>query len=177
MIKQNMQLLSYGKPYESVREIWRIRGVKGFYAGYLPLLFRELPFSFIQLPVFEFFQRLLQRIEVYTTKVKNRLRKYEEKVRVKTILSGGMAGMIAGLLITPCDVIKMRMMTNTVKEYKVKPWGWVRKIINEEGSKGLFKGWHIRIINLGFGGMVYFTCYRTFIKIVGAEKLYKEIRK
>ena len=78
--------------------------------------------------------------------------------------------MIAGFLTTPCDVIKTRMMTNTVKQYKITPWQWVKKTINEEGPKALFKGWHVRIMYLGFGGMVYFGCYRTMIKFIGDRK-------
>ena len=85
--------------------------------------------------------------------------------------------MIAGFLTTPCDVIKTRMMTNTVKQYKITPGKWVKKKINEEGAKELFKGWHVRRMYLGFGGMVYFGGYRTMIKFIGADKLYNEARK
>ena len=60
VIKQNMQMLSYGKISESMKNIYEIRGLRGFYAGFMPLILREVPFSTIQLPVFEFFQKLLK---------------------------------------------------------------------------------------------------------------------
>ena len=107
----------------------------------------------------------------------NRLRKWEEKAWAKTLLSGGVSGIIAGFLTTPCDVIKTRMMTNTAKQYKITSRQWVRKLIAEEGYLAFFKGWHVRILYLGLGGMVYFCCYRMMLKMLGADKRYKQIRK
>jgi len=48
-----------------IKDIWRVRGLRGFYTGFVPSVFREIPFSFIQLPVFEFLQRVLHPCELY----------------------------------------------------------------------------------------------------------------
>lgn len=104
------------------------------------------------------------------------MRKLEEKAYIKSLISGGIAGAIAGFLTTPCDVIKTRMMTNAVRQYNIKPLQWLLKTIREEGYSALFKGWHVRIIYLGLGGVVWFGCYRVVVKLIGAEEEYKKIR-
>jgi solute carrier family 25 S-adenosylmethionine transporter 26 len=37
----------------TVKNIYKLRGMRGFYAGYFSLICREIPFSAIQLPVYE----------------------------------------------------------------------------------------------------------------------------
>ena len=96
---------------------------------------------------------------------------------LKTIISGGLSGMIAGFLTTPFDVIKTRMMTNVTTQYKITPIRWLRKIVTEEGYAALFKGWHVRIIYLSMGGIVYFLTYVTALKMVGAGKKYSQLRE
>ncbi len=163
VVKQNMQMLSYGGVGSAIKNIWQVRGARGFYAGYLPLLCREIPFSLIQLPIFEFIQK---RIKLYCYFPLNlpystkSLEASKYQSLYKALISGFISGAIAGFLTTPCDVIKTRMMTNTVKEYKITPVQWVRKIVSEEGLAALYKGWHVRIVYLSFGGAVYFLSYR-----------------
>ena len=85
--------------------------------------------------------------------------------------------MIAAFLTTPFDVIKTRMMTNTVKQYTITPLGWLSKIITEEGWSSLFKGWHVRIVYLTLGGAVYFVCYTLALNWCGANKIYQKTRE
>ena len=37
----------------AINEIWKNRGIKGFYVGYLSLVMREIPFSSLQFPFYE----------------------------------------------------------------------------------------------------------------------------
>jgi len=58
-----MQLLAYKNVRGTASEIWKIRGIRGFYSGYLPLLLREIPFSFINMPIIEYCQNYFNQFE------------------------------------------------------------------------------------------------------------------
>lgn len=95
----------------------------------------------------------------------------------RTLLSGGISGIVAGLVTTPIDVIKTRMMVNAIKEYTITPLGWASKIFQEEGIKGLFRGWKVRVLYLGIGGMLYFGVYIAMLRLLKADREYRRFRK
>ncbi len=135
--------------------------MSGFYAGIDSLILREIPFSCIQFPVYEYF--------------KKRAREHNnggELTSFQNAQNGAMAGSIcrwfkilliilAGLLTTPIDVAKTRLMTQRDNYYKNLPDA-LSKIIKEEGVMKLFSAAHIRIFNLAFGGVVFFSSYEFF---------------
>lgn len=41
----------------TTKEIHNISGFKGFYAGYFSLILREIPFSAIQFPIYEYMKK------------------------------------------------------------------------------------------------------------------------
>lgn len=55
VVKQRYQanLLGTRSLLESLQGIYKIEGLKGFYHGYGITLLREIPFSFIQFPLYE----------------------------------------------------------------------------------------------------------------------------
>jgi len=53
VVKQNMQLGKYASIIESCGDIFAKKGVRGFYVGYFSLILREMPFSMIQMPLYE----------------------------------------------------------------------------------------------------------------------------
>lgn len=71
--------------------------MKGLYRGYLVTLVREIPFGLIQYPLYEYFKK-------HNTK----------KSTLEFCLCGAKAGGIAAILTTPIDVIKTRIMTNSM---------------------------------------------------------------
>ena len=52
IVKQRRQAGSVSSG-DIVRETWRREGVRGFYRGYLTTVAREIPFSLIQFPLWE----------------------------------------------------------------------------------------------------------------------------
>jgi len=53
VVKQNMQVGHFTSVSQSLGNIWRQKGFAGFYQGYFSLIMREIPFSAIQLPLYE----------------------------------------------------------------------------------------------------------------------------
>lgn len=57
VVKQQMQLGIHGGLSQTFKGIFAARGLKGFYAGYSSMLLREIPYSCIQMPIYESMKR------------------------------------------------------------------------------------------------------------------------
>lgn len=115
------------------------KGLKGFYIGYKSTLVRDIVFSAIQLPLFEWL-----RTQKFISK---------ENEVLNSAVSGSIAAIIAGFVSCPLDVIKTRLMTQDMKTNSMTS---ILKIYEENGIKGYFKGVGFRCGILAFGGIVYF---------------------
>ena len=90
----------------AVSSIFASKGILGFYAGFRSFLLRDIPFSAIQFPLYE----TLKLIEIKYF-AKDQL---EQEVTIPSMLNsvnGAIAGSFAGLVTTPLDVVKTRLMT------------------------------------------------------------------
>ncbi|VDN12344.1 unnamed protein product [Dibothriocephalus latus] len=105
VVKQRAQ----HRPHLSISSIisksLKNEGIGGLYRGYLSTIFRELPFSLIQYPVWELLKRGLEKHNRrHGTTPDGRL------TAGQFALCGALAGAIAGGCTTPLDVIKTRIM-------------------------------------------------------------------
>merc|ERR1712113_1114562 len=53
VVTQNMQVGQYATFQEAVKTTYARGGLGGFYLGYATTVMREIPFSFIQMPIWE----------------------------------------------------------------------------------------------------------------------------
>lgn len=81
------------------------KGLKGFYIGYTPTLIRDVVFSSIQLPLFEY---------IRTKKIFSK-----DNEVLNSALSGSMAAIVAGFVSCPLDVIKTRLMTQDMNKKSI----------------------------------------------------------
>jgi solute carrier family 25 S-adenosylmethionine transporter 26 len=69
---------------------------------------------------------------------------------------GAFAGAVTGVLTTPLDVIKTRLMVQgSGTQYKGVS-DCIKTIIREEGSSALWKGMGPRVLWIGIGGSIFF---------------------
>lgn len=81
-----------------MRQTLQTEGIRGFYRGYFSTITREVPFSLIQFPLWEYFKRCIadtQQIPIAPW---------------QSTICGAAAGGIAAFLTTPLDVAKTRIM-------------------------------------------------------------------
>ena len=152
-VKQNMQINQGGlKTSDVVKNILKVDGPTGFYRGYLTTVLREIPFSFIQFPIYE--------------KLKSTWADYrgDSLLAWQGALCGSVAGSIAGAITNPLDVVKTRLMTQkrsaggAGEQYS----GMVdafRKIYATEGPAALMSGVAPRVMFISIGGFVFFGTY------------------
>lgn len=127
--KQRRQALST-KHGTSSLEIWyhaiRTEGIRrGLYRGFGTTIMREVPFSFIQFPLWEYFK--LNWTSVTGTNL----------TPLSVAICGAIAGGIAAGLTTPLDVAKTRiMLADNHIANKSNILSILRGILREQGVRG-----------------------------------------
>ncbi|XP_065086606.1 mitoferrin [Ochlerotatus camptorhynchus] len=135
VVKQRLQM--YNSPYRSIlhcaRHVYLTEGMRAFYRSYSTQLVMNIPYSAIQFPTYEFFQKLF-----------NKDNKYNPPVHM---LAGGAAGAAASALTTPLDVCKT--LLNTQEDGAGKTTGLIqaaKKIYHTAGFMGFFRGLQARVL-------------------------------
>jgi len=151
VVTQNMQVGRYGSLTEAVSSILRNDGVSGFYRGYGTTVAREIPFAFIQFPIYEAFKKTWASFQ------------NKETTPVQGAACGSVAGAIAGASTTPLDVAKTRIMLEAKEAGEAKRYNGtlqtLRIISAEEGAAALFKGIVPRVGWITVGGFIFFGAY------------------
>lgn len=127
-------------------------GYRGFYLGLGSLLLREIPFSCIQMPIYEAI-----RIHFIDSK-RQFMTLYEAGI------SGFIAGSFAGLLTNPIDVVKTNIMTQKNLIYT----GVVdcnQKLYKQHGVRVFSKGMNFRCLVTGGVSAFFFAGYEIFMEV------------
>ncbi|TIC36372.1 hypothetical protein E3Q08_04330 [Wallemia mellicola] len=101
VVKSRQQTMAYGSvsSLKAAQLLLSQEGLNGFYRGFGITVFREIPFTSIQFPLYEY---LKSRVAKYRNR--DHARPYEGA------LCGTIAGAVAAATTTPLDVIKTRTM-------------------------------------------------------------------
>ena len=124
----------------------------GLYRGYGITLLREVPFAFIQFPLYE-------RLKVEWSNIQN----YDVSP-IQSATCGSISAGIAAAFTTPLDVIKTRLMLGSDRNgvhYKGAR-DVVTRIMNEEGSSVFLSGIQPRVMWISIGGFVFFGAYESY---------------
>lgn len=124
----------------------------GLYRGYGITLMREVPFAFIQFPIYE-------KMKVYWSDQRG-----EEVTAYQAALCGSISGGFAAAVTTPLDVLKTRLMIGEDKHgvaYK-NAADVTKRLLKEEGWKTLFSGIQPRVMWISIGGFVFFGSYEQY---------------
>lgn len=156
-VKQKMQVGMYDSLTDALRGV---RAQRGFYVGYGTTVMREIPFAFIQFPLWEKLKATWADAQSVPT-----VRPWQ------SALCGSVSGGIAAALTTPIDVAKTRLMLNQIdhdasttspEAHRQRPPGLARAIAQvyaQDGMSGLFRGIGPRVMWISIGGSVFFGAY------------------
>lgn len=151
VVVQNMQVGAYSSFNQAVTTIYGRAGLGGFYVGYFTTVMREIPFSFIQFPVWEGLKKAWSALQGEHTSPN------------QGALCGSAAGALAGGITTPLDVAKTRLMLQKpVEGQPAKYTGALQTlslIQREEGFFALYKGIVPRVSWITCGGFIFFGAY------------------
>jgi solute carrier family 25 (mitochondrial S-adenosylmethionine transporter), member 26 len=147
VVKQRMQSGEFAAAMTAVRSILAREGARGMFAGYGSFLLRDIPFDAIEFVAYEQLKR------AYAASLKG-----EREVNAAEVSAiGAAAGAITGVLTTPLDVLKTRLMTQGATGRYRGIVDCTTKIVQEEGVATLFRGWEPRVLWIGLGGCVFFS--------------------
>ena len=119
----------------------------GVYRGFGTTILREVPFSFIQFPLWEY---LKLHFEPSTGL---------PLTPVSVAVCGAISGGIAACVTTPLDVIKTRIMLAEAGSKNVTIPKIVKSVYREKGVKGFFAGVAPRVLWITLGGAIFFGFY------------------
>uniref|UniRef100_A0A336LQR1 Pre-rRNA-processing protein TSR2 homolog n=1 Tax=Culicoides sonorensis TaxID=179676 RepID=A0A336LQR1_CULSO len=130
-------------------DAFKAEGFRGIYRGFGTTILREIPFSLIQFPLWEYFKAN------WKTTTGLPLTPYYVS------LCGAVAGGIAAGLTTPLDVAKTRIMLAEQNALTIQKniAQILIGIYREKGIRGVFAGFVPRVLWITIGGAVFFGFY------------------
>jgi solute carrier family 25 S-adenosylmethionine transporter 26 len=151
-VKQNLQAGRFASTSQAVKALAAENGGRmfgGFYTGYWTTCMREIPFSFIQFPLWEGIKSTLADKQGYPA------------TSLQSSFAGSFSGGVAAAATTPLDVIKTRLMLKRCVNGELYngPVHTFHRILSEEGSVAFFKGIVPRVFWISLGGFVFFGAY------------------
>jgi len=163
LIKQRLQVQGtlkekqYTGPIDALKKVWKYEGVRGLFTGYIPSLFRDVPFAALYFCTYETMKSAQYRLTGRPLTSKNHL------------LAGATAGAIGSCATIPFDVVKTRLQTQaTLPRHEQRYKGVIptlKLIYKEEGARGLTRGLIPRLIYIVPTSSITFTCYEKFKKL------------
>lgn len=164
VVTQNMQVGHYGSFSEAVTTTYSKGGLGGFYVGYGTTVMREIPFAFIQFPIYEGLKKACAAFQGSETSPN------------QGAVCGSIAGAISSAATTPLDVAKTRIMIEKPGEGEVKQYtGTIQtlsKISKEEGALALFRGIVPRVSWITIGGFIFFGAYEWSQKLLWSTTMW-----
>ena len=140
LIKQRMQLGLAPSFGVAVSSIWNNDGIGGFFAGYQAVWLRDIPYTALELGIYDNVKSLL----VKNRKHKNPSMNAEDAAsHTEQVLAGAISGGITGFMTNPLDLIKTKLMVEG-DLYS----GFIdafRKTYADGGLSGLFHGGAARV--------------------------------
>lgn len=137
--------------------VWR-----ELYRGWGITVFREVPFTVIQFPLWE------------AMKAWGRGRRGGEEVSAgESALYGSVAGGIAAASTTPLDVLKTRVMLSKERVSVAEVFG---RMVREEGIRPFFAGIAPRVTWISIGGAIFLGSYQYTINSIHGRGVQKAER-
>ncbi|KAJ2084248.1 S-adenosylmethionine transporter [Coemansia sp. RSA 988] len=153
VVKQRLQAGQHSSLTAVLRQTHSAEGLLGFYRGYLTQVVREIPFTCIQFPIYEYLKLC------YARRQRRSILSWEAAV------CGSIAGGIAAAVTTPLDVVKTRVMLSTKQKGLHQGLEYsgiistLSRIAREESPRALFSGVVPRTVWISIGGFVFLGSY------------------
>lgn len=146
--RQALLVKSKVSSFDILYQSYKQEGIrKGVYRGFGTTVMREIPFSFIQFPLWEYFKLQWEP----TTGL--------PLTPLSVAVCGAVAGGLAAGITTPLDVLKTRIMLAESGAQNTSVTKLVKSIYRERGVKGLFSGFVPRVVWITLGGAIFFGFY------------------
>ncbi|KAJ6216110.1 hypothetical protein RDWZM_010610, partial [Blomia tropicalis] len=137
-------------------------GLRSLYRGYGITILREIPFSLIQFPLWEYLKIQFIKWDHSNTKIQP----------YQSMICGSVAGAVAAFITTPLDVAKTNIMlagfrdSNQNINTSLNYYQTIRDIYRRNGIDGLFAGAVPRVLWISIGGAIFLGGYEKVLSIL-----------
>ncbi|KAL4232319.1 hypothetical protein ACF0H5_009890 [Mactra antiquata] len=149
VVKQRAQANRHTSSLQIFKSTVAAEGIQGLYRGYFSTVIREIPFSFIQFPLWEYLKLSWSKYQQY------------EVEPWQSSICGAIAACIAAGTTTPLDVAKTRIMLaekgSLLSEGRISDA--LKDVYKQRGIKGLFSGVLPRMLWITIGGAIFLGVY------------------
>ncbi|XP_024938505.1 S-adenosylmethionine mitochondrial carrier protein-like isoform X2 [Cephus cinctus] len=121
-------------------------GLRMLYRGYGSTVLRDLPFTLVQMPLWEYLKLYWKRHVSH------------ECTPLAGAICGAASVTISAAVTTPLDVAKTRIMLScsSLMKDEIKISTMLKEVYREAGFKGLFAGFSLRVSGFTLGGFLFF---------------------
>ena len=137
---------------------FRSEGVSGLFRGYTTTVIRDLPFSLLQMPLWEYLKKTWAQ------------KQNKDKVTpLESAFCGSIAGGFSAVVTTPLDVAKTRIMlaeSGSDLAKKESALYALKVVHSENGIKGLFAGITPRVAWISIGGALFLGIYDLCVSVL-----------
>jgi len=132
---------------ECFKRILKHDGVLGLYTGFWSLAFRELPFTLIEMTLYE-------HMRTYWV---SRSGKASDQALSgwDNCIIGSLADGSSGFVTNPFDVVKSRLMNMAGEDGDHGIFNIIAEVLKTKGAWGMMDGSVARTVWMGFGGFVF----------------------
>lgn len=142
LVKQQLQMGHYTSLSEAAEGIFTEKGLLGFYTGYSAVCWRDVPYTMMELSIYDWLKRLpIPQLNTRTTTGPNEESKVDLSTTTATMdeaWAGAITGGIAGFCTTPLDTIKTKLMVDG--DYYSGYFSCLSDTVQEHGIVSLFSG-------------------------------------
>jgi solute carrier family 25 S-adenosylmethionine transporter 26 len=173
VVKQRAQARQYPSSLSALSSILSLRSSIGFtgvwrelYRGWSITVFREVPFTVIQFPLWE-------SMKEWRLRTTQRDFGAGKIMAWESALAGSLAGAFAAGVTTPLDVLKTRMM---LSREKISMGTLFTQIMRDSGPRAFFAGIGPRIMWISIGGAIFLGSYQwAFNALEGLRERKEEV--
>ena len=167
--KIQSERLKYTQLVDAIKIAVKSQGISSLYRGWVPTIWRDVPFSMVYWLCYESFKTALIKQKASSSNTSPQLS------NLTTFVCGASAGSIASLLTCPLDVVKThrQIRLGELNEHKrsQKTFHVIKEIYRTKGVNGLFAGVTPRVTKVSLSCAIMITTFEYFKKLFAYNQL------
>lgn len=160
LMTQHAHQQQYNSATHALRTIFKQEGVKGLYKGFSAVAVGTIPGHALYFAGYEGSKKYLNQL-IGETRDSN---------FAVHLVAGFIADVCGSLAWTPMDVVKQRLQIQRQQGKYLGSWDAVKKIVQEDGPRGLFRGMGAALLTYGPYVSLYLALYEQ-AKLYSAKQL------
>ncbi|VVC31712.1 Hypothetical protein CINCED_3A006547 [Cinara cedri] len=150
------------KPMKLMIKLYKTNGIRSLYRGGTLLMLRDVPSMGVYMLTYEHLCSTLKK-SLHTGNLMEI--KIDPMPKYIQIISGGVAGVVSWILVLPFDVIKSKIIADSLTEPLYKgAYDCVKKTYKSSGTAGFFRGFWLVCIRAFPVNCISFFVYETLLE-------------